>query len=320
MGAEIAGLSFSGYGSTVLERSSAPLSLDIDQDIGTRLWQAEVADFAPQIIFHLAAQSLVFTGLHDPVGTFETNFMGSLHVLELFQTLPSIQTIIVATTDKVYEISDGDSAKIETDALGGKDPYSASKGTVELLARSWPITSTQRLLTGRSGNVIGGGDSSPKRLIPDLVRAWKNNDELFLRSPSGIRPWLHVLEPLRGYILLAERSKTLTQNKAAFNFAPPKSDHVSVINLADRAMNCLPSRDGFKIVESSNDTFPETLELLLDSSKAKKVLDWYPVWSWDTAVDKTLGWYKQYFEGRGASLLIQKDIHDYLLDLEKQPI
>lgn len=315
LGADVAGVSFSGYPKTVLEISTTPLVMEIDADISKRAWQKQIIDYAPEIVFHLAAQSLVFTGLKDPRTTFETNVVGSMHLLELLESIPSIRVMVVITTDKVYRIEKGNRPRIEIDPIGGNDPYSASKGAIELMVNCWPISSNQSIATARSGNVIGGGDDAPKRLIPDLVRAWKEGQSLFLRSPSGIRPWLHVLEPLRGYLLLAEKCYVSPGSRLTFNFAPNIVDQVRVDAIAQRAVEILPQQDGFAISALSQAEFPETSELLLNASKAYEELNWQPIWRWTTAVDKTLSWYQQFHQGVSADLLFKQDIHSYTKEL-----
>jgi CDP-glucose 4,6-dehydratase len=316
LGAEVMGLSYSGYESTVLCKPPSLVMAEIDHDILSRDWQEKVVDFAPEIVFHLAAQSLVYSGFLNPVKTFETNTVGSLHVLELLEKVPSIKTVVITTTDKVYKINRGDKPRVESDPIGGSDPYSASKGTVELMAHAWPLGSNQKIFTVRSGNVIGGGDASPKRLLPDLVRAWKVDQPVTLRSPFGIRPWLHVLEPIRGYLVLAERANQLPLSREAFNFAPSTNDHVNVGSIADRAYNVLPKRGDFNVIQSSTEEFPETLELLLDASKARDLLDWKPVWTWKTAVDRTLEWYVDFYDGKNPESLFQRDLEAHITDFE----
>jgi CDP-glucose 4,6-dehydratase len=320
LGAEVMGLSYSGYESTVLYKSPSLVTAEIDNDLLSRKWQEKVTDFAPEIVFHLAAQSLVYSGFLDPVKTFETNTVGSLHVLELLKRVPSIKTILITTTDKVYRINSGEKPRVETDPIGGSDPYSASKGTVELMAHAWPLGGNQKIFTVRSGNVIGGCDASPKRLLPDLVSAWKADQPVTLRSPLGIRPWLHVLEPLRGYLVLAERANQFASSREAFNFAPSASDHVNVGAIAERAFNVLPKRGEFKVAQSLTEEFPETLELLLDATKARDLLDWKPVWNWKTAVDRTLEWYIDFYDGKNPESLFQRDLEAHIKDFENRSL
>ena len=263
----------------------------------------------------MAAQSLVYTGYEDPKTTFETNVVGSLHLLEVLRNTPSIRVMVVITTDKVYRIENGNSPRVESDPIGGSDPYSASKGAVELIVRGWPISPEQSLTTARSGNVIGGGDDAPKRLIPDLFRAWADNRSISLRSPSGIRPWLHVLEPLRGYLLLAEKCYSSPGSRGAYNFAPQISDQVRVEAIAQRALEILPPHAGFKINNLPEAEFPETPELLLDGTKASDELNWRPIWDWTTAVEKSLLWYQKFHEGTSAEVLFKQDIHSYIDEL-----
>lgn len=309
LGADVARLSFSGYTKTLLGISTTPLLIEIDVDISNSDWQKRISDYAPEIVFHLAAQSLVFTGLKDPKMTFETNVVDSMHVLELLKRVPSIRAMTVITTDKVYRIEKDNRPRIETDPLGSNDPYSASKGAVELMVNCWPINSNQSIATTRSDNVIGGEDDASKRLIPYLVRAWKEGHALSLRSPSGIRLWLLVLEPLRGYLLLAEKCYSSPGARFIFNFAPDILDQVRVDAIAKRVVEILPQREGFTINTLLDAEFPETPELLLNASKAYAELDWKPIWLWTTAADKALNWYQQFHQGVNSDLLFKQDIY-----------
>jgi len=316
LGAITAGLSYSGYPKTILGNVDMQLDLDIDTDIRSDHWQEKISNFQPQIIFHLAAQSLVYTGMVDPKYTFETNVIGSVHILELMNTITSIVTVVIITTDKVYQIGSGDSPRTEEDPLGGLDPYSASKSAVELIAKAWPIGNDQCLLTARSGNVIGGGDAAKKRLLPDLIRAWNSGKEMNLRSPMGIRPWLHVLEPLRGYLLLAELGFSPSLSRQSFNFAPSANNHVRVKEIAQRVFVTLPLKQGFEIHEQSTNEFFETKELMLNANKAKTQLYWSPVWGWEKAVDITINWYQKFYQGVDPTTLYKADLDLYINDLE----
>jgi CDP-glucose 4,6-dehydratase len=316
LGATTAGLSYSGYPKTILGNIDAQIDFNIDADIRGDDWQEKISNFQPQIIFHLAAQSLVYTGIINPQETFETNVIGSIHILELMDTITSIITVVIITTDKVYQIGNGDRPRIEEDPLGGVDPYSASKSAVELIAKAWPIGNEQSLLTARSGNVIGGGDAATKRLVPDLIRAWHSGEVISLRSPMGIRPWLHVLEPLRGYLLLAEFGFTQNSLRQSFNFAPSPDNHVMVKEIAQRALATLPSNHGFAIQEQSTIEFFETKELMLNATKAKTQLNWSPIWGWEKAVDITFNWYQKFYQGVNPTSLYKADLDFYVNDLE----
>ncbi len=317
LGAQTAGLSYSGYPKTVLGAANPSTSMEIDADISTRGWQERVSEFAPEIVFHLAAQALVYTGYQDPKTTFETNVVGSIHLLEILNSTPSIRAMVIITTDKVYRIEKGNPPRIETDPIGGSDPYSASKGAVEIIVRGWPVDSNQSIATARSGNVIGGGDDAPKRLIPDLVRAWQANRPLSLRAPSAIRPWLHVVEPLRGYLLLAENCFLSPGSRLTYNFAPAIADQVNVELIAQRALRILPPRSGFSIDRLQETEFVETSELMLNATKAQQELGWLPIWNWEKAVDRTLSWYLRFHDGESAEKLFKEDINSYIEELGK---
>lgn len=316
LGASIAGLSYSGYPKTVLGNVDAALDFVLDADISDDDWQERISKFQPEIVFHLAAQSLVFTGIVNPQETFKTNVIGSIKILELMNTISSIITVVIITTDKVYQITNQHHPRKEEDPLGGLDPYSASKSAVELIAKAWPIDERQSLLTARSGNVIGGGDDATKRLVPDLIRAWRLGEAINLRSPMGIRPWLHVLEPLRGYLLLAEIGFSHPSLRQSFNFAPNLNNHVRVKEIAQRALATLPASSGFEIREESTFEFFETKELVLDATKAKTQLNWAPVWGWEKALEMTLKWYQKFYQGTAPALLYKSDLESYIKDLE----
>ena len=255
----------------------------------------EIKKSKATIVFHLAAQPLVRYSYINPKETFDTNFSGSLNILECIRNNQRIKSSIIITTDKVYDIQRNKIFK-ENDTLGGLDPYSSSKVCVEFLFLSYLSSffkNNQRLATVRAGNVIGGGDYSKDRLIPDIFRFYKNKKNIFLRNPFSVRPWQHVLEPLSGYIILAERiyNQKLDRLKPNWNFGPNISSCKSVKYIANYFSKPL----GLKVVtkkKEKNSFKPETSILRLSNFKARKFLKWKPKWSLDQSLDKIIEWNK----------------------------
>ena len=269
-----------------------------------------IASFRPDIILHLAAQPLVRRSHREPLETFTTNVNGTLQVLEAARACSSAQAVVVVTTDKVYRNSEQGYAFVENDALGGSDPYSASKAAAEMVVaayrHSFFAPEGKALAAARAGNVIGGGDWSEDRILPDAVRAWGNEGTLEVRNPEATRPWQHVLEPLCGYLCLAE---TIFQNPSAatdFNFGPGPEDIATVRDVVEIA------REAFGRGEVAwgvrRDSLHEAKTLALDNSKAKEVLGVTPVWNLWTAVERTMRWYRRQLEGEDARALCEEDI------------
>jgi CDP-glucose 4,6-dehydratase len=261
----------------------------------------EILDFQPDIIFHLAAQALVRESYKIPSETFDVNTIGTANVLEAVISLSKKCTVIVITTDKVYENKEIDYHYKEEDVLGGYDPYSASKAAAEIVVSSFRNSffnaskynlHQKKVVSVRAGNVIGGGDFSKDRIIPDIVRALKSNTEIEVRNPNAVRPWQHVLEPLGGYLALAmlahENSITVSN---AYNFGPLPDDHLPVKDLVDTAINCWGSGT-WKNVHNENEPHEAGL-LKLDISKAQKELNWQPKLNSQQAIDWTINWYKE---------------------------
>lgn len=274
----------------------------------------------PEFVFHLAAQSLVLQSYEDPVLTYNTNVMGTLHVLEAVRRVESVRSCVLVTTDKCYENREHVWGYRETDALGGYDPYSSSKACAELLISSYRNSYFNKLdyslhrtalASVRAGNVIGGGDWSNNRLIPDCFRAIRNGDPIIIRNPQSIRPWQHVLEPLYGYLLLASR---LYLGEIAFaeawNFGPNDSDTRSVEWIVKRIIEKWRDYSKYSIIPS--DGRHEANYLKLDCSKAKNLLDWQPRWSLETALDKIVEWNQQFYEGSDMLEVCKDQINSFL--------
>ncbi len=254
----------------------------------------------PDIIFHLAAQPLVSISFEDPVKTFQTNAFGTINILEAIKKLNSNVIVIFITSDKVYYNEEWPWGYKETDRLGGKDPYSASKAMAENAIfsyyNSFFSSSNVRIGIGRAGNVIGGGDWAKDRIIPDCIRSWSNKKPVNIRNPDSTRPWQHVLEPIGGYILLC---KLLSENKnlsgEPFNFGPGSSQDRSVIELIKEAKN-LFFYTKYDLQEKNNTSFKEAKLLKLNCDKSLMKLNWLPVLNFKETVSFTMNWYAEFYK------------------------
>ncbi len=267
----------------------------------------------PHVVIHMAAQSLVRASYADPVGTYTTNVIGTLNVLESLRHVPSVRAALVVTSDKCYENRETMKPYVEGDPIGGHDPYSSSKGCAEILTssmrRSFFSGSPCLIATVRAGNVIGGGDWATDRLIPDCIRAWTTRDPVRIRNPHAIRPWQHVLDPLSGYLQLAE---ALYAGRRAFakgwNFGPNLESAWPVEKVVGAVKQRLPAFNF--IVEPSNEH--EANLLTLDSGQAQRELGWKPRWPIETALEKTLEWYAAHRES--GELLTDKQIREHMTE------
>ena len=249
---------------------------------------------SPEVVFHLAAQPLVRESYDSPLATLETNVIGTANVMEACRSVPSIKAIVNITTDKCYENKEWTWPYRENDRLGGHDPYSASKACAEITAAayrdSFLADANMNLASVRAGNVIGGGDWAADRLIPDFLRTLDNGKSLTIRSPNAIRPWQHVLEPLSGYLMLAEKLYREGNPFAeAWNFGPNEDDAKSVSWIVNQLCDRTP---GAKWQTENAPQPHEAGFLKLDSSKAKTKLGWKPRWNLETALNKTLEWHQ----------------------------
>jgi CDP-glucose 4,6-dehydratase len=251
---------------------------------------------APDVVFHLAAQPLVRLSYREPAQTWSTNVMGTVHLLEAVRACPSVKAVVVVTTDKCYDNREWLWGYRESDPLGGNDPYSASKAGAELVVQSYRksffSSGGPLLASARAGNVIGGGDWSEDRLIPDAARAVAGRQPLLIRNPAATRPWQHVLESLHGYLLLASRLLAgETALADAVNFGPDAADNLSVAEVLSRLQAHWPELAWQ--MEPNADAAPhEARFLYLDSSKARRVLNWTPTWDLATGLEKTAQWYR----------------------------
>lgn len=269
---------------------------------------AEQMQAAPfDIVIHMAAQSLVRPSYKAPVETFATNVMGTLHLLEAVSQQTSPQVILVVTSDKVYQNLDIEQPFVEPDALGGDDPYSASKSCAELAVRSWRVSglsaAESTLVTARAGNVIGGGDWSVDRLIPDLVRAWSQSEPLQLRYPQSTRPWQHVLDVLHGYFsyieaLAGDRREQQGQSlPSSLNFGPALDACLPAGEVIQRMQAAMGSNVPV-LTDSSIQHLPEKSRLTLNTQLAQSTLAWRPALSIDQSIQWTADWYKAWHDGQ----------------------
>lgn len=270
-------------------------------------------DTQPEIVFHLAAQALVRQSYVEPIETWSTNVLGTANILEACRQQETVRAIVVITTDKCYENREWAWGYRESDRLGGHDPYSASKAGTELVAASYRSSffntdNSPLLATARAGNVIGGGDWSQDRLIPDLIRSLEKNQPLEIRSPFATRPWQHVLESLSGYLLLGQK---LLEGKSAiadaWNFGPTPESNCSVVEVLDKLQKVWSQ---LRWQVTGNLHPHESTLLYLDSSKAHRLLDWESVWDIDTTLVKTADWYRAWLENKDVISNVQ--LEDYI--------
>jgi len=276
-------------------------------------------DNRPDVILHLAAQSLVRRSYANPIETFQTNVLGTAHVLEAARSTPSVRACVIVTTDKCYENRETLRAYREDDALGGHDPYSASKGAAEIVTSSYRRSffaddTSANIGSARAGNVIGGGDWAEDRLIPDVVRAIKGGTELHIRNPESVRPWQHLLEPLSGYLSLGQRLFESGEAFAeAWNFGPNDEDAVPVQQVLEQIQKEWPAASQLQIHYGPSDKqLHEANLLMLDSTKAKSKLNWQPKLNLEKAVSWTCGWYEKYLKDSAqARALLSEQIESY---------
>jgi CDP-glucose 4,6-dehydratase len=273
----------------------------------------------PEIVFHLAAQALVRESYRAPIDTYQTNVMGTLNVLEACRTCDSVRSIILVSTDKCYDNKEWHWGYRESDPLGGYDPYSSSKACMELLASSYrssffnPKQYEQHkvaIATVRAGNVIGGGDYAENRIVPDTLNAINENRSIVLRNPSAVRPWQHVLEPLSGYLTVAEKLMSDgTQYAHAWNFGPDKSALKQVNWITQFIVSNYSS--SINVIEENNETLHEAQLLALDCSLANNKLKWQPKWTLEKTLTSIIEWSK-YVEADGSARdICLKQIAEY---------
>lgn len=297
------------------------LASDTRADVGDLAAMREIVSrSAPEVVFHLAAQPLVRDSYSDPIGTFTTNIIGTANVLEAARQSPSVRAIVVVTTDKVYANHERGTPFAETDALGGYDPYSASKAGAEIVTSSFrqsffnggAASHAARVATARAGNVIGGGDWAVDRLIPDCLRAFERGAPVCLRYPNAVRPWQHVFEPLAGYIRLAERllGDDGPGAACAWNFGPNPDDERTVKAVADEAARRWGGNAAVEIINGV-DAPHEAGLLRLNSAQACAQLGWKSRWSVLDAIEHTVAWHHAWRAGRDINRFSLEQIQAY---------
>jgi CDP-glucose 4,6-dehydratase len=269
-----------------------------------------LAECAPDIVIHMAAQALVRPSYVDPLGTYATNVMGTANLLQAARAVPSVRAVIVVTSDKVYENDGAGRPFTEDDRLGGHDPYSNSKACAELVTDSFRrcfFGDARRVATARAGNVIGGGDWSPFRIVHDIVKAVEAGKPVALRYPQAVRPWQHVLDPLAGYLMLAQAMVTDPERApAALNFAPDASSFRSVSDLVQAFTVCWDGRPGWRLDTAEHPH--EASQLTLDATRARSLLGWRPLLSFDEAVTWTADWYQAFWNGDDVGAVTRRQI------------
>jgi CDP-glucose 4,6-dehydratase len=275
--------------------------------------RAVCREFAPDIVFHLAAQPLVLTSYERPAFTFETNVMGTVNLLDAVRQTPSVKAVVIVTTDKVYKNRESERGYREDDELGGHDPYAASKAAAEIVVASYRDSFFEKerrplVATARAGNVIGGGDWAENRILPDCIRSLKEGKTIRVRSPLAVRPWQHVLEPLAGYLMLAQR---LYEGDVAaagpFNFGPRITNQVPVADLVTRVVACWGGGD---VQFDKQEGAPvETGVLHLDIAKTEAVIGWVPALSFDETVAMTVREYRAIVaDAKNATVMMAESI------------
>lgn len=305
LGAEVHGLSDDVPTEPSLFRLAA-LEGDLDQhwvDVRDPMAVTNaVARAMPEVVFHLAAQPFVRRSFDEPVATYATNIMGTAHVLDAVRRGPAdVRVVVNVTSDKCYENREQQQGYREDDAMGGHDPYSSSKGASELVTAAFRSSyfadpDGPRIASARAGNVIGGGDWGEDRLVPDIMRAALAGQPVAIRRPEAVRPWQHVLNPLHGYLSLAEAAWRDPANATAFNFGPDPEDARPVSWVVERLLD---HWDGDVVVRADAGPHPHEAGLLvLDSTRARERLGWQPMWDLAAGLDATAAWYSAYRDGQ----------------------
>lgn len=269
-----------------------------------------MAGARPDVVIHMAAQALVRRSYSDPLETYATNVQGTAHLLECVRRVDGIEVVVVVTSDKVYAPSETRTPHVESDMLGGGDPYSSSKACAELVVRSFResyfATGPPVVVTARAGNVIGGGDWAADRLVPDVVRAVTSGSPLEIRNPHATRPWQHVLDCLCGYLTLAAEVARTPSLPDAWNFGPDPSEVMTVGSLVASFLDSTGS--SVDLVAPDHAGPAEADQLVLDSSRAHELLAWAPRWGVDDAIHHTADWYRRLWEGEDARTVSRDQI------------
>jgi CDP-glucose 4,6-dehydratase len=316
LGAQVTGLALAPATTPNLFEAARVGELLDSQTVDLRdaaLVAERVRQAQPEVVLHLAAQALVRESYRAPLETFATNVMGTAHLLDALRQVDGVRSVVVVTTDKVYQNREWVYPYREGDALGGHDPYSASKAATELVTASYVASFLRErgvaLATARAGNVIGGGDWSADRLLPDAVRAWQVGRPLEIRRPQAIRPWQHVLEPLAAYMRLAEHLWRQPQDAGAYNFGPATAEAATVRTVVEQARQVWGG--GEVLWGDGNEGPHEAGWLALEVAKARQVLGVQSRWDLATSVARTMRWYREYHAGADARTLCLAELADY---------
>ena len=314
LGAKVVGISlkpkanFNLYDKANISKISKSYYLDLKKIHDTK---KKIKKIQPDIVFHLAAQSLVGEGFKNPKYTFENNIITTLNILESLRATPSVKAAIIVTTDKVYDDALNKNF-IESDNLKSNSPYALSKIISENICNSYRENFLKNgdlnFGTARAGNVIGGGDWSSQRIIPDIIKAWRLKKKLIMRMPNGVRPWVHVLEPLFGYIFYAEKLYKNSFKHFSYNFGPSISSIKSVMDIVEISKKTLTE---LKFSNIKNVNYKEKKFLMINSSLAKKHLGYKHIWGFKKTIHETVKWYESFYSGESAYKLCVKNIDDF---------
>jgi len=316
-----AGASITGY---ALEPESGAVYSDIIKSDTIKSVINDIRDFstlksafdiaAPEIVFHLAAQPLVLDAYDQPVYTFETNVQGTVNLLECVRLSESVKSVVVVTTDKVYKNDGKPQGYIEDDILGGNEPYSASKACAEFVTSAYLETFLRSrgvaVSTARAGNVIGGGDISKNRIIPDCIRSARYGESINIRNPKSVRPYQHVLEPLFAYLLISEKQYGNVSLSDNYNIGPNEADCITTAEIADVFCSLWGDNQSWQHISNTDAPYESAL-LKLDCSKIRSAFGWNPVWDVHTAVSKTVAWEKATYKQVETDNQIVEYIEEY---------
>ena len=315
LGAKVIGFSSKEWDNTyVFDKAGLTTQIiDIRGDIRDIIKLKEIVEkYKPEIVFHLAAQPIVRTSYDFPLETLSVNMLGTLNVMECIKSYNFLKAGVMITTDKVYKNKEIENGYKEEDELGGYDPYSSSKACSEIIINSYRCSFVQQckqVASARAGNVVGGGDFSKDRLIPDCIRAIEKGEEIKIRAPHSTRPWQHVVEPLYGYLMLGEKLLLGWGVGTAFNFGPELENIVPVKDIVSKIG---PWTD----ISDKNESKHETIKLSLSIKKAKSILQWKPIWGIDKTLQMTLDWYKR-CKSEDVYILCFKQIEEYENEYKK---
>jgi CDP-glucose 4,6-dehydratase len=316
LGARVIGFSLPPTGDEARRQTAAGVTSRWGDIRDADAVRAVVSECQPEIVFHLAAQALVRRSYREPVETYATNIMGSVHILEAARQTSSVRAVVNVTSDKCYENREWVWGYRETEPMGGHDPYSSSKGCAELVTAAYrrSFASSRHdlaIASARAGNVIGGGDWAEDRIVPDIIRALIANQPVLLRRPHAVRPWQHVLEPLRGYLMLGERLHTAGQAFAdGWNFGPAEAQPRTVFELTRKLLTLW---GGGRVEVQDDAGAHEAHYLKLDCSKAHEQLEWLPLLTVDDALSLTTQWYRAYVtDPDQCSRITVRQIHEYM--------